>query len=240
MFTLPSGYGPFALGIFDVNLDLRTRLPTEDNRDAENRREREMASRQRYSARQPRGRHVPRRQGTRHEGVPTLEGWGIFICGMLKTLGTQEGKKKFYMLQMLRCKTLQLLSFTEICHWFDLFRFLACFWIQNYPAASKRNRSTHSNAKYRDRTMVSIRNSDARLCTWVMAPRKGMIVFVVFAGVCSIPIQWTTPGGPMVSMLSLHRYMRGVYPLGGYIVPQGLCNFNIWIIYCMFVWSNLF
>nr|XP_040027370.1 E3 ubiquitin-protein ligase RNF126-like [Gasterosteus aculeatus aculeatus] len=74
MFTLPSGYGPFALGIFDVNLDLRTRLPTEDNRDAENRREREMASRQRYSARQPRGRHVPRRQGTRHEGVPTLEG----------------------------------------------------------------------------------------------------------------------------------------------------------------------
>nr|XP_020471866.1 E3 ubiquitin-protein ligase RNF126-like isoform X2 [Monopterus albus] len=74
LFTFPSGYGSFALGIFDENLDIRTRLPTEDNRETENRREREMASRQRYSARQPRGRHVPRRQGTRHEGVPTLEG----------------------------------------------------------------------------------------------------------------------------------------------------------------------
>lgn len=74
LFTFPSGYGPFALGIFDENFDLRTQLPTEDNRETENRREREMASRQRYSARQPRGRHVPRRQGTRHEGVPTLEG----------------------------------------------------------------------------------------------------------------------------------------------------------------------
>ncbi|AWP04207.1 putative E3 ubiquitin-protein ligase RNF126-like isoform 3 [Scophthalmus maximus] len=74
LFTFPSGYGPFALGIFDENLDLRSWLPTEDNRETENRREREMASRQRYSPRQPRGRHVPRRQGTRHEGVPTLEG----------------------------------------------------------------------------------------------------------------------------------------------------------------------
>ncbi|XP_062338431.1 E3 ubiquitin-protein ligase RNF126 isoform X2 [Osmerus eperlanus] len=64
----------FALGIFDENFDLRTGLPTEDNREAENRREREMASRQRYSARQPRGRHIPRRQGPRQEGVPTLEG----------------------------------------------------------------------------------------------------------------------------------------------------------------------
>ncbi|CAG5896807.1 E3 ubiquitin-protein ligase RNF126 [Menidia menidia] len=74
LFTFPPGYGPFTLGIFDENFDLRTRLPSEDNRETENRREREMASRQRYSARQPRGRHVPRRQGTRHEGVPTLEG----------------------------------------------------------------------------------------------------------------------------------------------------------------------
>ncbi|RVE61809.1 hypothetical protein OJAV_G00174000 [Oryzias javanicus] len=74
LFTFPTGYGPFALGIFDDNFDLRARLPSEDNRDAENRREREMASRQRYSARQPRGRYFPRRQGTRHEGVPTLEG----------------------------------------------------------------------------------------------------------------------------------------------------------------------
>uniref|UniRef100_A0A8B9JAN5 RING-type E3 ubiquitin transferase n=1 Tax=Astyanax mexicanus TaxID=7994 RepID=A0A8B9JAN5_ASTMX len=74
LFTFPHGYGQFALGIFGEGFDLRGGLPTEDNRDAENRREREMASRQRYGARQPRGRHVPRRQGTRHEGVPTLEG----------------------------------------------------------------------------------------------------------------------------------------------------------------------
>ncbi|KAG7238243.1 hypothetical protein INR49_031095 [Caranx melampygus] len=39
LFTFPSGYGPFALGIFDENFDLRTRLPTEDNRETENRRE---------------------------------------------------------------------------------------------------------------------------------------------------------------------------------------------------------
>lgn len=72
--TFPPGYGPFTLGIFDESFDFRTRLPAEDNRETENRREREMASRQRYSARQPRGRHVPRRQSARHDGVPTLEG----------------------------------------------------------------------------------------------------------------------------------------------------------------------
>uniref|UniRef100_H3DCY3 RING-type E3 ubiquitin transferase n=1 Tax=Tetraodon nigroviridis TaxID=99883 RepID=H3DCY3_TETNG len=72
--TFPPGYGPFTLGIFDEGFDFRTRLNAEDNRETENRREREMASRQRYSARQPRGRHVPRRQSARHEGVPTLEG----------------------------------------------------------------------------------------------------------------------------------------------------------------------
>ncbi|KAK1790907.1 hypothetical protein P4O66_014745, partial [Electrophorus voltai] len=74
LFTFPHGYGQFALGIFGEGFDLRAGLPAEDNRDVEGRREREMASRQRYGARQPRGRHVPRRQGTRHEGVPTLEG----------------------------------------------------------------------------------------------------------------------------------------------------------------------
>jgi len=80
LFTFPPGYGQFALGIFDDNFDdLRTGLPPEDNRETEQRREREMASRemasrQRYGARQPRGRHLPRRQGMRHEGVPTLEG----------------------------------------------------------------------------------------------------------------------------------------------------------------------
>ncbi|XP_071383389.1 E3 ubiquitin-protein ligase RNF126 isoform X2 [Centroberyx affinis] len=47
LFTFPPGYGQFALGIFDENFDLRAGLPTEDNREAENRREREMASRQR-------------------------------------------------------------------------------------------------------------------------------------------------------------------------------------------------
>uniref|UniRef100_UPI003AB0CC17 E3 ubiquitin-protein ligase RNF126-like isoform X2 n=1 Tax=Centroberyx gerrardi TaxID=166262 RepID=UPI003AB0CC17 len=47
LFTFPPGYGQFALGIFDENFDLRAGLPTEDNRETENRREREMASRQR-------------------------------------------------------------------------------------------------------------------------------------------------------------------------------------------------
>lgn len=51
----------------------------EDNREAENRRERENASRQRYSARQPRSRHVSRRQAGRHEGVPTLEGSALCL-----------------------------------------------------------------------------------------------------------------------------------------------------------------
>ncbi|XP_064849217.1 E3 ubiquitin-protein ligase RNF126-like isoform X2 [Oncorhynchus masou masou] len=47
MFTFPPGYGQFSLGIFDENFDLRAGMPTEDNRETENRREREMASRQR-------------------------------------------------------------------------------------------------------------------------------------------------------------------------------------------------
>lgn len=74
LFTFPSGYGQFALGVFDDSFDFGSGLGTEDNRDAENRRERETASRQRYSARQPRSRHASRRQVGRHEGVPTLEG----------------------------------------------------------------------------------------------------------------------------------------------------------------------
>lgn len=74
LFTFPSGYGQFALGVFDDSFDFGAGLGTEDNREAENRREREMASRQRYGARQPRGRHGSRRQAGRHEGVPTLEG----------------------------------------------------------------------------------------------------------------------------------------------------------------------
>ncbi|XP_067370726.1 E3 ubiquitin-protein ligase RNF126-like [Channa argus] len=74
LFTFPSGYGQFSLGVFDESFDFGPGLGTEDNRDAENRRERETASRQRYGARQPRSRHGSRRQGARHEGVPTLEG----------------------------------------------------------------------------------------------------------------------------------------------------------------------
>ncbi|XP_076009700.1 E3 ubiquitin-protein ligase RNF126-like [Genypterus blacodes] len=74
LFTFPSGYGQFALGVFDDSFDFGAGLAPEDNRDAENRREREMASRQRYSARHPRSRHGARRQAGRHEGVPTLEG----------------------------------------------------------------------------------------------------------------------------------------------------------------------
>ncbi|KAJ8277304.1 hypothetical protein GJAV_G00073770 [Gymnothorax javanicus] len=74
LFTFPPGYGQFALGVFDETFDFGAGLSSEDNRETENRRERELASRQRYGARQPRGRHVPRRQPGRHEGVPTLEG----------------------------------------------------------------------------------------------------------------------------------------------------------------------
>lgn len=74
LFTFPPGYGQFALGVFDESFDFGAGLPSEDNREAENRRERELASRQRYGARQPRGRHVLRRQAGRPEGVPTLEG----------------------------------------------------------------------------------------------------------------------------------------------------------------------
>lgn len=78
-FTFPSGYGQFALGVLtgDDRFDFGAGMGTEDNREAENRRERENASRQRYSARQPRSRHVSRRQPGRHEGVPTLEGSGL-------------------------------------------------------------------------------------------------------------------------------------------------------------------
>uniref|UniRef100_UPI003AAD4680 E3 ubiquitin-protein ligase RNF126-like isoform X2 n=1 Tax=Centroberyx gerrardi TaxID=166262 RepID=UPI003AAD4680 len=47
LFTFPSGYGQFALGVFDDSFDFGAGLGMEDNRDAENRREREMASRHR-------------------------------------------------------------------------------------------------------------------------------------------------------------------------------------------------
>lgn len=74
MFTFPSGYGQFALGVFDDGFDFGAGLGTEDNREAENRRERETAARHRYGARQQRRRHGSMRTTGWHEGVPTLEG----------------------------------------------------------------------------------------------------------------------------------------------------------------------
>ncbi|XP_061593712.1 E3 ubiquitin-protein ligase RNF126-like [Cololabis saira] len=74
LFTFPSGYGQFSFSVFDDGFDFGPGLGAEDNRDAENRRERETTSRQRYGVRQPRSRHSSRRQPGRHEGVPTLEG----------------------------------------------------------------------------------------------------------------------------------------------------------------------
>lgn len=65
---------PFALGVFDDTFDIETALGTGDNREPENRREREAASRQRYNTRQLRSRHTLRRQVGSYEGVPTLEG----------------------------------------------------------------------------------------------------------------------------------------------------------------------
>lgn len=76
LFPFPSGFGQFALGVFDDRFDFGAGLGAEDNRDAENRRDRENASPQR----QPRGHHGSRRQAGRHEGVPTLEGY-IFCLG---------------------------------------------------------------------------------------------------------------------------------------------------------------
>lgn len=73
LFTFPSGYGQFALGVFDDGFDFGG-LGTEDNREAENRRERETAARHRYGARQQRRRHGSMRTPGWHEGVPTLEG----------------------------------------------------------------------------------------------------------------------------------------------------------------------
>ncbi|XP_067329596.1 E3 ubiquitin-protein ligase RNF126 [Anolis sagrei] len=77
LFTLPQGYGQFTVGIIDENFEFPAFGPNaqpEDNRDAENRREREHQSRHRYGARQPRARFTTRRAAGRHEGVPTLEG----------------------------------------------------------------------------------------------------------------------------------------------------------------------
>lgn len=77
MFSLPQGYGQIAFGIFDDTFEFPgfgSSTTPEDNRDAENRREREHQSRQRYGARQPRARLTARRTPGRQEGVPTLEG----------------------------------------------------------------------------------------------------------------------------------------------------------------------
>ncbi|XP_030640482.1 E3 ubiquitin-protein ligase RNF126-like isoform X2 [Chanos chanos] len=47
VFTFPSAFGQFALGIFDEPFDFSAGLSSEDNRETENRRERDMPSRQR-------------------------------------------------------------------------------------------------------------------------------------------------------------------------------------------------
>uniref|UniRef100_A0A3Q1IRJ4 RING-type E3 ubiquitin transferase n=1 Tax=Anabas testudineus TaxID=64144 RepID=A0A3Q1IRJ4_ANATE len=74
-------YSHFPLGMVRLPLEFLMKTLTFEcdylQRTTEKRRTGENGkwqSRQRYSARQPRGRHIPRRQGTRHEGVPTLEG----------------------------------------------------------------------------------------------------------------------------------------------------------------------
>ncbi|XP_077579936.1 E3 ubiquitin-protein ligase RNF126-A-like [Stigmatopora nigra] len=74
MFAFPSGYSPFTLGVFNENFELRTWLPTEDNRETEIQREEEMASQQGDATQPPPSQHATQRQGTRPEGVPTLEG----------------------------------------------------------------------------------------------------------------------------------------------------------------------
>ncbi|KAM8938681.1 E3 ubiquitin-protein ligase RNF126 isoform 2-T2 [Pelodytes ibericus] len=74
-FTLPSGYGQVTFGIFNEGMDFPifgTSGPSEETREGENRREQQ--SRQRYGARQPRARLTARRNASRHDGVPTLEG----------------------------------------------------------------------------------------------------------------------------------------------------------------------
>lgn len=121
--TFPPGYGPFTLGIFDESFDFRTRLPAEDNRETENRREREMASRQRYSARQPRGRHVPRRQSARHDGVPTLEGWDN-CCRLFKE----------YMLQMLMCFIIPVWFHILVAVFWNKALSYVTFWLYSFSA----------------------------------------------------------------------------------------------------------
>ncbi|XP_060762188.1 E3 ubiquitin-protein ligase RNF126-like [Neoarius graeffei] len=74
LFTFSHPYNQLALDIFEEAFDFGMGMPSEEGRDTENQREGEMPLHQRYRARQPLGRWVPRRQGTRHEGVPTLEG----------------------------------------------------------------------------------------------------------------------------------------------------------------------
>ncbi|KAF7661905.1 hypothetical protein LDENG_00251300 [Lucifuga dentata] len=72
LLTFPSG--PFTLDIFDENIDLPVRQTPEEDREMEIRRQRQVVVQQRFGAGHPHGRHVPRRQGMRHEGMPTLEG----------------------------------------------------------------------------------------------------------------------------------------------------------------------
>ncbi|XP_068197152.1 E3 ubiquitin-protein ligase RNF126-like [Antennarius striatus] len=72
-FTFAPGYRLFTLGIIDENFD-QPQLPIDSNRETENTRDWEMASRHRDGGRHPWGRHITRRQAMRSDGVPTLEG----------------------------------------------------------------------------------------------------------------------------------------------------------------------
>jgi len=102
--------------------------------------------------------------------------------------------------------------------------------MQNYPAVSKWNYSTYSHAKYRDGTMVNIRNYDACLCTCVISPSKSYTCFLLTTLLScrgmlhSNPMDyaWGANGLDAIitqvyKVFSLHY--RGAYQLGGYIVP---------------------
>lgn len=78
-----------------------------------------MPSRQRYGARQPRGRHIPRRQGARHEGVPTLEGQELG-----RTVEQKSCQKRIYKISLEASHSLGTMSPLSSIQWKVLFVFL--------------------------------------------------------------------------------------------------------------------
>ncbi|KAL4608064.1 E3 ubiquitin-protein ligase RNF126-like isoform X3 [Arapaima gigas] len=74
LFTFPSAYGQFPVGIFNESFDFGTGVPVEDNGVTEDQGEqKESPSGQQYSDRRPEGQHGPRNPAGWHEGVPSLE-----------------------------------------------------------------------------------------------------------------------------------------------------------------------